>query len=295
MSLTIKIILMASALVPLWCGAADALGVVTIVDGDGVLIRKTQKIQLKAGTRLFAQDLLQTDAKGTLVRVELNKGGVFDFGPGSLGIVRPGLTSGSGQAASLYFVKGWLKVSAAPGVGSASSAVLSEQLEVPQVPGSAVLSSQAGTFQVFAENAALSVSERRLGKSGAPTAVPAGAYFAGVQGEKALISPRVPGSFIQSVPKGFQESIPSLKATFMARPEPIAKSLGELSYADAEPWLAAEPMVRGLLLALWKNQLPSDLRQGLSDHIGSHPEWRSTLFPEKDIPRKPPVPGLANK
>lgn len=292
MSLAFKIFLLALSLLPLHSGATEPIGLLTIADGEGYLIRKTQKLPLKVGTKVFAQDLLQTDPKSTLVRVELNRGGIFDFGPSSLGILQPGLGSTPGKAASVYLLKGWLKVSAATKLAPAASVALAERLEVLEDAGSAVLWVAADGVSLFAESGALSLAERRGGKAASPTALGAGALYSAAQGDKGVSNSRVPASFTQSVPKGFQESIPALQAKVMARPEPVSKPLGELGYTEALPWLSAEPMVRNLLLALWKNQLPSDLRQGLLAHIGAHPEWRSTLLPDKNAVHKSPAPGL---
>jgi hypothetical protein len=292
MSVTRKILRYALACIPLWCGAAEPIGVVTIADGDALVFRKTQKIQLKVGSKLWAQDILQSDPKSTLVRAELNKGGIFDFGPGTVGMLHPSFNGNSGRVASVYLLKGWLKVSAAPSLGAASSTVLGERLEVSEAPGSAVMSAQADGFVVFAETGALSVLDRRLGKSALPTSVGAGAVFVADPGGKPALSAKVPGGFIQSVPKGFRETIPALLPKFKSTAGPADKIVGELSYADAGPWLAAEPAVRKQLVTLWSGQLPADLRQGLERHIAAHPEWRATLFPVNDPVRKAPAPGL---
>ena len=72
---------------------------------------------------------------------------------------------------------------------------------------------------------------------------------------------------------------------------PVVKALGDLSYQDANPWLAAEPIVRNLMVTLWTGQLPDDLRKGLVANIGFHPEWRSVLFPAKELIRNNSAPS----
>lgn len=290
MALIKPLVLLLMSLLPWCCGAAEPVGVVTIADGDSYVVRKTQKLQLKPGFRVYAQDLLQTGPQSVATRIELTTGGIFDVGPACLGIIRPGLQGGTAnKGASLYLIMGWFKVSAAPTRVAGSSVVLTEALEIVDVPGSAVLSVQADAVQVFAETGALSIIDKQLGKSAGPMALNVGGFYEARAGKKASISGRVPGAFIQSVPKSFQDSIPALAANFTSRPEPATKSLGELSYQDAKPWLHAEPRIRNLLVTLWKNSLPNELRQGLITHIDAHSEWRGVLFLDKDSLHKTPT------
>jgi hypothetical protein len=272
---------MAIALLPVWCGAAEPIGVVTIADGDAVVFRKAQKFEVKVGSKLWAQDILQTNLKTRLVRAELSKGGIFDLGPGTSGIVHPGMGSSSGKNPSFYLLKGWLKVSAAPRQVNAGAAVIAERFELTEVSGSAVVAAQTDSFQIFAESGALSVWDRKQGKSAVATTLAAGALYAQAPGDKAAISARVPGSFTQGVPKGLRESLPPQLDKFKSGTGPTEKSLGDLTYADALPWLSTEPALRKLLVTLWSDPLPDDLHQGLESHIAAHPEWRATLFPEK--------------
>ena len=296
MALIKLLVLLLVSLLPWWCSAAEPVGVVTIADGDSYVVRKTQKLQLKPGFRVYAQDLLQTGPQSLATRIELTTGSIFDVGPASMGIVRPGLQGRTAnKGASLYLLRGWFKVSAAPARAAGPSAVLTEPLEIGDVTGSAVLSVQADAVQVFAETGALSIMDKQLGKSAGPMALKAGGLYEARAGKKASISPRVPGAFIQSVPKSFQDSIPALAANFTSRPEPAAKSLGELSYQEAIPWLHAEPLIRNLLVTLWKNSLSNDLRQGLITHIDLHSEWRSVLFPDKDTLYKTPTAKTVSK
>lgn len=294
MSSALRTLALVLALVPLWAGAAEAIGVITIADGDGFIVRKTQKFELKPGARLFAQDLVHSGPASTLVRAELAKGGIYDFGPRSLGIIRPGLVDGSGKAASVYLLSGWLKLGGVAGSDAASAALLAERLDLAGTDGRAVVSVQPDGFQAFAESGTLSAMDRRLGKSAGLTTVAAGALYAAAPADKATLSARAPASFIQSVPKGFRESIPALQDKFRSAEGPTQRPLGELSYAEAEPWLGGEPAVRNLMLNLWRGQLSADLRQGLMAHIARHPEWRATLFPEKDPSRKPAPAGPAH-
>jgi hypothetical protein len=154
------------------------------------------------------------------------------------------------------------------------------------VQGSAVLSIQPDAFQAFAETGALTVVGKRLGISAPPVTLNSGNVYAWRAGDKAAVSARATAAFVQSVPKAFQDSIPALLATFNSRPEPAAKAIGELNYLDASPWLAAEPAVRELLVNVWKDPLPADLRRGLAANIASHAEWSRVLFPEKALYRK---------
>lgn len=267
------------------CQGQTPVGLATVVEGDAVLVRQTTRLALKPGMRLLSGDLLQTGATSAIVRIEFGSGAIADLGPQTQVMLEPRLASGAKRRqAPLYALSGWIKLSGTPAKDPAASVLLSEPLDLAQLSGAAVVSIQAKAGQVFAESGSVSVTERRQGQAASVVALKPDGWYGRAGTEKASVAARPPSAFMQAVPKAFLDPIPARAGLFQGKAEPAAKPLGELGYAEALPWLGAEPAVRNGLVTLWKAQLNPDLRAGLASHIKSHPEWDRVLFPEKYLP-----------
>ena len=270
-----------------FCQAVEPIAVVTVIDGDAVLVRQTTKSILKAGMRLAPLDILETRQKTAIVRIEFVDGAVADLGPETRVMLAPSLASASKRRqATLYALQGWIKISRVRAKDPPTTQLLSESMDISNVTGSAVVSVQPKLNQVFAESGAVLVSERRQGRSLPTVALKPGAVFVTVGTNKASISAHPAPSFLQNVPRAFLDQIPSRASLFKNRPEPPSQPNEELGYADAVPWLGAEMAVRNLLVTRWRQHLNADLRSGLSSHIKVHPEWDRVLFPDKYQPNK---------
>jgi len=267
------------------CQAQTPVGLATVVEGDAVLVRQTTKLTLKPGMRLMSGDLLQTGPTSAVVRIEFGNGAIADLGPQTQVMLQPRLASGAKRRqAPLYALSGWIKLSGKPGKEPATEALLSESLDLSQLNGAAVVSIQPRVSQVFAESGTVTVTERRQGQAASAVHLKPDGWYARAGTDKASVAARPPGAFMQAVPKAFLDPIPARAGLFQGRAEPAAKTLGDLGYAEALPWLGAEPAVRSWLVTLWKAQLNPDLRAGLSSHVKSHPEWDRVLFPEQYLP-----------
>jgi hypothetical protein len=267
------------------CGAQTPIALATVVEGDATLLRQTTRLAVKPGMRLMALDMLETSPKTNLVRIEFTGGAIADLGPQTQVMLAPKLASGAKRRqAALYALSGWVKLSGTPNKDPTSSPLLSESLDLSGLNGNAVVSIQAKASHVFAEAGAVTVTERRQGQAVPPTVLKSGTLYSRTGDEKASVSAHPASAFMQSVPKAFLDPIPARTDTFKGRAEPPPKVSGDLTYADATPWLGAELPVRTLLVTHWKAQLNPDLRAGLTSHIRSHPEWDRVLFPEKYLP-----------
>ncbi|MBK6295704.1 MAG: hypothetical protein IPF55_16570 [Rhodoferax sp.] len=267
------------------CYAEAPIALATVVEGDATLLRQTTRLAVKPGMRLLALDMLETGPKTNIVRIEFTGGAIADLGPQTQVMLAPKLASGAKhRRAPLYALSGWVKLSGTPSKDPAASPLLSESLDLSGLNGNAVVSIQAKASHVFAESGTVTVTERRQGQAVPPTVLKSGTLYSRTGNEKASVSAHPASAFMQSVPKPFLDPIPARTDTFKGRAEPPAKVLGDLTYADATPWLGAELPVRTLLVTHWKAQLNPDLRAGLTSHIRSHPEWDRVLFPEKYLP-----------
>ena len=272
------------------CQAAESLGIATVVDGDAILIRQTTKQILVAGARLRASDFIETGPTTGIVRVEFANGVLADMGPGTKVMVAPTLANPGSKDTLIYALTGWVKISVA---GKAtqfpapSSLLTADTLGLSDVNGSAVVVVAGSDSSAFCETGTLIVHERRKGKLLPAVALKSGAFFSTSGKSKPTVSAKPPETFVKGVPKAFLDPIPLRANLYESKAEPKPRYIGELSYADAAPWLAAETAIKGALVARWRSELSPNLRSGLVANIKSHPEWDRTLFPEKYLPKPP--------
>jgi len=258
--------------------AAPRAPLVTMLDGDATLLRDGARFALAEGVRLQAGDLLATGAQTRLLRVEYPGGLGIAFGPDSRAMLTPDL--GDDMRGGVYLLSGWVKLAAPAGV---SGAVRSRLADTDTTGGSLILALQPDTAQVFAEAGPSHVQPRAPGapaqplKSGDMLTLPAA-------GAKPVLGKGAAPAFVQAMPRAFMDSLPPRLAHFTADVPP--RRLGEMSYADAEPWIDAEPSLRHVFAQRWR-RLAADpqFRSGLVAGLKSHPEWTPILYPPP--PRAP--------
>ena len=99
-------------------------------------------------------------------------------------------------------------------------------------------------------------------------------------GGKPVLNPHPGPAFVQQVPRPFLDPLPSRAALFAGK-ERTPKSVGMVSYADAQDWIdTPDPALRRLALARWRGLLRSnEFRAGALMGLKTHPEWQPLLFP----------------
>lgn len=251
--------------------AAQALGIVTIVDGEGQLWRDGTRYALSEGLRVEAGDLLELGEQARLLRIEFTDGSALGLGGRTSAQLAPELKSGP----RVYLLRGWAKLSAAKGkplsMVSAAAALggISEQV---------VTAIDADTAYVFAESGDVSVRPSRYAAA-APLSLHKGDLMTQNGSARAEVQSRPSQAFVSAVPKAFLDSLPDRAALF-ANKTVQARRLGDVSYTDLHPWLHAEPALRRANLPLFQplSRKP-EFRQGLIAEIRQHPEWQNILFP----------------
>ena len=255
---------------------AASLGLVTAMEGEAILMRDGAKFALSEGVSLLGGDIIETGAKGRFMLVEFNDGSSLGLGLETSLQMAPRLAGDRGKIdARIYVLKGWVKVSSAKGH---SWAINSNLLDLFGLSQEAVLMVHGVGGQAFAEAGELNL--RPLVPAGSvPIRLSSGAFLSWNAVAKPELTPRPPGSFLQSIPRSFQDKLPSRAALFQGKGI-TPKRLGEISYSDAQAWLNAEPALRKANLARWKPlaRLP-EFRKGLMAELKSHPEWEPILFP----------------
>ena len=250
--------------------AAAAAPLVTMLDGDATLLRDGSRYALAEGVRLQAGDLLMTGPQTRLLRVEFPGGLGVAFGPASRAMLTPDL--GDDMRGGVYLLSGWAKLAAPTGV---SGAIRSPRADTDTTAGTLILSVQPDAAQAFAETGPSRVQSRvpdappQALKSGEMLALPAG-------GAKLVLSKGVSQAFVQAMPRVFMDSLPSRLSAFPADVPP--HRLGDMNYADAQPWIDAEAPLRRVFAERWR-RLAADpqFRAGLVAGLKSHPEWAPIL------------------
>jgi hypothetical protein len=270
---------------------APTLATVTILDGNALVIRDAAKLALVEGARLAKDDILETGASGRLVRLEFTDGVILDFGPDSSALLAPKLNGERGRLPlKIYLLKGWVKVTMPKTGTAAAGAFASPTLDVPGVTRHVVVTSRPGEVMAFAESGEVTLQDRRNPKSPAPLMMKTDDFLSLLADARATITSRPSPAFMQRVPRAFLDSIPPRGERFKGN-EPTLKALGDITYADVQPWIDAEPPLRGQFVTRWRAQAQSaEFRKGLIAGLRAHPEWDRTLFPEKYLP-KPVVSG----
>jgi len=265
--------------------AASPLATATIVDGEVLLIRGASKLLLAEGVRLAKDDIVETTAKGRLVRIEFGDGVILDLGAESRALLDPKLGGDRSRFGSrFHLLSGVAKVTSPQPATPAAAAFSSPAFDVAGVSRSAVFVVQASEAYAFAESGELVLRPRSGSKAAASTTLKSGEFFARAGEAKATVTPRPTPAFIQRLPRAFLDTLPARAALFKSR-EVEPKPLGEISFAEAEAWIDAEGL-RPAFVARWKAlaQNPA-FRDGVATNMRAHPEWDRILYPEKYLPK----------
>ena len=275
--------------------AADAAGTITILEGDALIYRGTERLQAVEGVRLNLGDIVET-AENTFAQLELTDQSVAQFGPTTRVMIN-GSTQRQKPERWLYIMDGWAKVSgtkrdAAAGPGFDVRAPL---FEMPANPSVVVLRASPTELSLFVERGDARIAERQA--SGAPIAVPlkTGDFYRRKAPARGAVNPGSMQAFLGEMPRFFRDSLPLRIDRFRDRPVP-ARQAPDFAYADVETWLKAEPSVRRPLMQRWRSKAKEPaFRAALVANLSAHPEWDPILFPEKYRPKDPPGtrPALA--
>ena len=264
--------------------AADATGVVTILEGDAVVYRGAGRLHAAEGLRLAPGDIIETGAS-TFAQVELGEQAVVQFGPSTRAWL--GAAAGAKQKPErwLYVMEGWTKVT-----GGKTQATAYELRTRPFW-----MSSPSGSvvvFKVVPAETALFVErgETRLAEhqaGGAPVAVALkqGDYYLRKPGARGAVNPGGMQGFVSDMPRGFRDSLP-LRLDRFRDVDFKPKDAPAFGYADVEVWLKADPWIRRPLMQRWRAKAREPaFRAALIENLSFHPEWDPILFPEKYLPK----------
>jgi hypothetical protein len=286
-----RVWLLAVALaMPCLASAADALGTITILEGQALIYRGSGRVSAAEGVRLVAGDIIET-AASTFAQVELADRSVIQFGPATR-LMLDAAAARQKPEHSMYLLDGWLKMLSAKRDSAAGPGfdLRAPTFEVPAGVGVAVLQASAAELKLFVESGELRLAERQ--KTGTPVVVNlrAGDFYQRKPPARSNVASGVPPAFATAIPRSFRDTLPTRIDKFAQRAV-VPRDAPAFSYADVEDWLKAEPAVRRPLMQRWRAKAhDAPFRAALIANLSSHPEWDPILFPEKYRPKEPLPP-----
>lgn len=265
--------------------AAQSPGMVTILEGDALIVRGTARLRAAEGVRLAAGDIVET-ASGAFAQIELNDQTVLDLG-GATRVMIGGSARWKNER-QLYAMSGWFKITNARKDANARGFELRSPLfDIAVMPPVVVASIKPAEVQLFAERGELKLVERQAGAAPAPVVVKFGQYYRRAAGGKGAAGGSPPAGFVTDMPRPFRDSLPLRGDRFKDR-EVAAKAAPDFVYADVEPWLKSEAPMRRQFIERWRSKARDGaFRSALIANLSSHPEWDPVLFPEKYLPKDP--------
>jgi hypothetical protein len=288
----LRALFLAAALaVPCLAHSADALGTITILEGQALIYRDSVRLYAAEGVRLAAGDIVET-APATFAQIELIDRSVAQLGPATR--VMFGTASAKPKPErGLFVMDGWLKVIAGKrNAEDPGFELRSAQFEMPPHSATLVLHATAATAEIFVESGSIRLAERQERGTTAPaTALKAGDFYQRKAPARGAVAGIAPAAFVADMPRPFRDTLPPRIERFAERPVQ-AREAAAFNYADVQVWLQAEPALRRPLMQRWRAKAHEPaFRSALIANLKSHPEWDPILFPEKYKP-KPPRPPV---
>ena len=96
-----------------------------------------------------------------------------------------------------------------------------------------------------------------------------------------------PKAFVGAMPRHFVDPLPALAARTKAKPTLVADR--DITYAEAEPWLAGRDRVVFEKRFAGRLRDPA-FRKAAEPDLARHPAWDRIVHPEKYLPKDKPAP-----
>ncbi len=208
--------------------AATEIGLVTLADGTARLLRGATWYKLAAGLHVEEGDIVEATERAQ-VQLDFTSGTIASL----VGPTVTYLSPAKSPLAVLTVPGGWVKIVAkAPGVR-----VLTTPFAVETVDGIVVLHAAAPAVDFFVEAGSARIVETAAnGTDGPPRDAKRGEYWAKPATGAFITVPLAPRSFVAAMPRHFADALPVLAPRIKSKPVLIVDH--EITYAEAEPWLA---------------------------------------------------------
>lgn len=264
---------------------AQAPGLLTILEGDALIVRGAGRVRAAEGVRLLHGDIVETGANA-FAQIEFADQSVLELGAGTRVMV--GGPAKIKAERTLYALAGWFKLTNARKDPAARGwEFRSPLIEFGLLPPVVVLQVKPAEVLVFAERGEIKLTERQSGAAPAPVGVKSTHFYRRSAGARGVTTPSAPASFVTEMPKAFRDSLPLRAEKFKDR-EVSPKAAPDFVYADVEAWLKSETPFRRQFIERWRAKAREGaFRSALVANLSHHPEWDPILFPEKYLPKNP--------
>jgi len=270
----------ALALASMPARAADAAGVYSLVDGNVRALRGTTWFRLVAGTRVLEGDVIDVSDQAQ-IQLELKDGGTLNAqGPALMyAVAIPPVDGKPGAVAEMIVQQGWLKAAAK---GPRPLRVRMAMMTVTLGDAVVVASCDARHAELFVESGTANVASS-TGKE-PPQSITAGEFVWRNDERQHTVTGRPPPAFLGALPRQFRDSLPALASRFPTAPQALVK-ISEVSFAEAEPWLAGTTR-KAFVRRLSPRLSDPAFRAAVAAHPAAFPEWDRMLHPEKYRPKE---------
>ena len=256
--------------------AAAETGVVTLVDGSARLLRGATWYKLAVGTRVEEADIIEAPDRAQ-AQIELAAGSRTNL----VGAGRIYLVPAAAKAAPTVIAVpvGWLKVAAkAPG-----ARIRTAPFDLLVGDGVLVVHANGPAVEFFVESGSVKlIGLSANGTDGAARDVKSGEFVSRSASGALATGQRAPKAFIEAMPRHFADALPAFGDRIKTKPTLVVDH--EITYAEAEPWLAGRDR------AIFEKRFASRLRDpafrsAALPNLGRYPMWDRMLNPEKYAPK----------
>ena len=259
--------LIAALLLSLSCASyAAAQSVVTLAEGAPKLLRGATWYKLVPGIALENADIVTVAPKQQL-QVESAAGSIVNVtGEATIvvSVAKDGMVT---LAMPTGFVKADVK---APPV----------RFDLPQfdvVAADAIVVAHAEPPEVFVEAG----SAKIVDAAGTTRDAKRGEYWTR-SGSSLASKPLAPKPFVDALPRNYIDPLPALASRIKSKPALVADH--DITYAEAEPWLAGKDRVVFEKRFVVRLRDP-EFRKAVEPHVARYPMWDRILHPEKYAPK----------
>jgi len=256
--------------------AATEIGVITLVEGSARLLRGASWFKVVAGTRVEESDILEVPERAN-AQLEFAAGHIADLvGSGQVYIVADPSKTVPGV---LQMPTGWLKVVAAP----PGLRVRTYPFDLVLTDGVLVVHTNGPAVEFFVESGSARLIELTpRGLDGAVRDLKAGQYGSKSATGPLVIAAGAPKLFADALPRHFVDALPTLATTLKTKPTLVNE--GEITYAEAEPWLAGRD--RAVFERRFTGRLRDPVfRSAVLPAVARYPAWDRLLNPQKYAPK----------
>lgn len=263
-------------LVSVGAHAAAEIGAVTLLEGSARVLRGATWYKMVTGTRVEEADILDLSERAQ-VQIEFAAGSIVNL----VGTATLYLAPGKGKSTPIPLVvpTGWLKAVAKP----PGLQVRTVSFGVTAVDAILVMHATKNTVDFFVESGDLKLVEvAASGADGPAREVTRGEYAARSATGAVTTVARAPKAFVDAMPRHFIDPVYVLAAKLKSPPVLVVDH--EITYAEAEPWLAGRDR------AVFERRFTSRLRDpafrsAVMPNAARYPTWDRILNPQKYEPK----------